>query len=117
MSFTAVLAAILVLGAAVTKTVDLVRNTVDKDASMPPATWNVLAFVVGVAYCVGWQIDLSAAILGLVPSLADQTSRLTGVAGQVLTGLLAGGASGFAHDLFQNLSAGAAMKRTKAKTG
>jgi hypothetical protein len=116
-SFAGVLAAIIILGAAVTKSVDLVRNAVDKDATMPPVTWNILAFVVGVAYCVGWQIDMTPAIISLIPSLADQSSRLSGVSGQVLTGMLAGGASGFAHDLFQNLSAGAALKRAKAKTG
>jgi Na+/H+ antiporter NhaD/arsenite permease-like protein len=115
MDFAAVLAAVLALGAVVTKSVDLVRNVIDRDDSLPPATWNVAAFLIGIIYCVGWQIDLSAAILALVPALAEQSSRLTGVAGQVLTGVLAGGAAGFAHELFDNLSAGAYKKRAEAE--
>lgn len=115
-TFAGVLAAILVLGAAVTKTVDLARNLFDKDGSLPPATWSFLALAVGVAYCLGWQISLAPAIFALVPALAEHASRLTGIAGQVLTGLLAGGAAGFAHELFDNLSAGAKMKKSRAGT-
>lgn len=110
----AVLSTFLVLGAVVTKSVDLIRNLVDKDDSLPKATWNFVALLVGVAYCVGWQIDAAASLLALVPALAEQSSRLTGVAGQVITGLLAGGAAGFLHELFDNLSSGASLKRSKA---
>ena len=99
-----VLAALLAVGAVVTKTVDTVRNVVDKDDSLPKATWNIAAFVIGVGYCVGFQVDLSGAILSLVPALADHSDKLTGVSGQVFTGLLAGGAAGFAHELFDALS-------------
>src|SRR3990170_3424650 len=100
MEFAAVLTVLLAYGAVVTKTVDLARNLIDKNDSMPKATWNVAAFVIGVAYALGWQLDASVSILALVPALSEQADRLSGVAGQVLTGLLAGGAAGFLHEVF-----------------
>jgi hypothetical protein len=104
MDFAGVLALLVMYGAVVTKTVDLVRNLLDKDDSWPKWSWNVAAFAVGVAYALGWQLDASASIAALVPALAEHAARLEGVAGQVLTGLLAGGAAGGLHEVFDALS-------------
>lgn len=111
--FAVVLASLLAVGAVVTKTVDFIRNLADPDDSYPKWVWNLAAFAVGIAYCLGFQVDLSGAILALVPALVPHSDRLTGVAGQVFTGLLAGGAAGFAHEVFDALS-GIAKRQSPA---
>ena len=98
--------------AVVTKTVDLIRNAIDEDDSLPKVTWNVTALVVGVGYCLGWQLDVTAAVLKLVPALAESSERLQGVAGQVISGLIVGGSAGFFHEVFDLISS-----RAKAANG
>lgn len=101
-------------GAVVTKSVDLVRNAIDRDNSFPAVTWNVVAFAIGVGYALGWQIDVTATLLDLVPALKG--ARLDGVAGQILTGLVMGGAAGFWHELFDSLSMKAEPHKVRATT-
>jgi hypothetical protein len=112
--FAALLALFAGYGAVVTKSVDLARNLFDGTDSAPPWVWNVAAFAVGVAYALGWQLDASASILALVPALAENSERLQGVAGQVLTGLLAGGAAGGMHEVFDALSGVASQTHSRA---
>lgn len=114
--FFAVLASFAVVALLVTKSVDTIRNLIDKDDSMPKVTWNVVAFAVGVAYCVGWQVDLSASAIALVPALAAHADRLHGITGQVLTGLLAGGFAGFWHEALDALSGVASRAHAAATT-
>jgi hypothetical protein len=102
---------LLAYGAVVTKSVDFVRNIVNS-TSVPKWVWNLVALVISVGYAVLWQLDASAAILALVPRFSDNPDLLSGFVGQILTGLLAFGASGFLHEAFDALSGVA--KRSKA---
>lgn len=110
----AVLAAFTVVGAVVTKTVDLIRNLVDKADTFPKWVWNVAAFAVGVAYALGWSVNLAPAVVGLVPALAGHTSSLQGTSGELLTGVLAGGFAGFLHELMDVLSGVASRAHAQA---
>lgn len=104
----------LITGAAatVTKVVDLIRNAIDREDKLPAVTWNIVAFAVGVGFAIGWQVDLTASLADLVPALKG--ARLDGIAGQILTGLIAGGAAGFWHELFDALSARAEPHKVRA---
>lgn len=97
-------ASLAALSLTVTKVVDFFRNVLDKQDTWPKYTWNIAALLVGLAFALGWQLDLTGAAIKLVPALADQASRLTGVAGQALTGVVIGMASGFWHELLDALS-------------
>ena len=57
-------------------------------------------------------LDVSALILALVPRLTEHADALTGLPGQVLTGLLAFGAAGFLHEAFDALSSVAKRRTT-----
>lgn len=104
------LGVVAALGATCTKVVDLVRNATDEDNVAPKWVWNVVALAVGLGMCLGWQIDVTAAAIKLVPALAS--ARLDGVAGQAVSGLIVGGASGFFHEFFDLLSSKAKSYRT-----
>lgn len=86
------------------KVVSFLRNAFDKAGRLSTFWWNVTALVLGVCYTLGWQINLAPALAALVPALSGST-RLTGVSGQVLTGLAIGAASGFWYATFQALEA------------
>ena len=103
-AFTALLAGLAALALVVTKTLDIIKSFLHVDH---PAFWQTLALVVGVAYCVGWQINVTAQALALVPALAEHSSKLSGVAGEVLTGLTAGAFAGFWHEVLDSLRASA----------
>lgn len=99
MKVTAFLLAIGPASLIVTKLVDTVRNLFDAGNTYPKAVWTILPFVIGVGYALGWQLNFSG-LVPLPPALAETlTPRLTGVAGQVLTGLAFGASAGFWHDL------------------
>lgn len=102
--FFAVMASFGVVAILITKSTDLIRNFADTGDTWPKVSWNIVPLLVGVAYCVGWQVNLSGALIALVPALAAHADRLQGTSGQVLTGLLAGGFAGFFHELFDSLS-------------
>lgn len=97
----ALLAAIVAGSLVVTTTVDVLKHLLAK-VRLPQGTWTLSGFVVGVAYCIGWQLDLSAQAMQLIPTL--QTHRLTGVAGQVLTGLVLGTFSRYSHEILDALA-------------
>lgn len=102
MDFAHVVAGLAAIAATVTATVAIVRRFINgpNDDRFSTTTWPVLALLVGVGYCLGWQLNLAPAFFALVPALVGHASRLTGVAGQVLTGLAAGASAGFLHDFF-----------------
>jgi hypothetical protein len=86
------------------KTVSFIRNAVDSGGKFPTYVWNLLAMVVGVAMAIGWELNLAPAVLALIPHFAT-SSALDGTAGQILSGLAIGGASGFAYGILQALEA------------
>ena len=98
--------AIGALSLTVTKAVDFFRNVLDKQDTFPKYIWNILALVIGLALCVGWNINLAEGAVRLVPALEQGgiSSSLTGTAGSILTGLVVGMASGFWHELLDALS-------------
>lgn len=102
-----VFAVLATLGASaliVQKIVSFVRRAFDSGAKLATWFWNILALVLGVAYAVGWQINLAPALVALVPATHGST-RLSGTSGQVLTGLAIGAAAGFWYAIFQALEA------------
>jgi hypothetical protein len=103
MNYANALQALAVIAATVTATVAIVRRLVDPGGGLPTSTWPICALVIGVGYCLGWQLNLASSFAALVPALAGHTSRLDGVSGQVLTGLASGAVSGFLHDLFDTI--------------
>lgn len=102
--FAALIASITILSLVVTKTIDFIRNSIDKEGTKPKSWWNIAAVVIGLAYCLGWQIDITSSMAQLVPALASQSDRLMGVPGQVLSGLIIGSLSGPFHQILENLS-------------
>jgi hypothetical protein len=103
---------LLAYGAVVTKSTDFVRNVLDANDTYPKWVWNVVPFVIALGYAIGWQLDASAALLALVPAFAKNATALTGLPGEILTGLLAFGAAGFLHEAFDSLSGIAKRSRT-----
>jgi hypothetical protein len=97
LDFAGYLALILSLSIAVTKVVDLVRNAVDPTASrVPKVVWNIVAFVVGIVFAVGWSVDVVNPGLALIPAFAGKVIGST--AAEVLSGFVLGGAAGFWHE-------------------
>lgn len=98
------------LAVADTKLVDSVRNVLDKDDSWPKVTWNILAFVLGLAVCLLWELNVVEALVTQVPALSGVD--LSGVPGQVLTGLGVGGFASYWHERMD-----LASSRAKAAAG
>jgi hypothetical protein len=88
------------LSLTVTKVVDFIRNAADKNGKLVGSwVWNVAAFGGGVAFALGWQLNIGPALASLVPALASDAATLQGLAGQVLTGLMIGAGAGFWHEV------------------
>lgn len=100
----ALLVTILALSLTVTKVVDFFRNLLDKGDTYKKWIWNVVALVVGLAFALGWQVNIAGSMAQLVPALADKASLMDGVSGQVLTGFIIGMSAGFWHELLDALS-------------
>lgn len=101
--FGAILALAWSLSLVVTQVVAFFRNAFDSENRAPKWIWNVTALVVGLAFALGWQLNIAVALAALVPALADKASALSGISGQVLTGFIIGMASGFWNTIFQTL--------------
>lgn len=102
--FVAVIVSLGALALTVEKIVSFVRNAVDSAGRFPTYVWNVLAMIVGVGFALGWQLNLTPAILGMIPRFAG-SSALSGTSGQILTGLAVGASAGFAYGVLQALEA------------
>jgi hypothetical protein len=100
---TTFLIAALPLAVGVTKAVDMVRNLVDPSNKFPPVVWNVLAFVIGIAFCLGWNFNLFAPLVAAIPALKE-SGLATGNAGEVFTGIAIGAMGGFYHDKLKEWS-------------
>lgn len=90
----------------VTKTVDTIRNLTPD--TVPKVVWNFAAFVVGLAYCLLFGVNLAATI-AFRPEVME---KLEGTWGEVLTGLAVGAVAGFWHEHMDKTSAQA--KEAKA---
>jgi hypothetical protein len=103
-------------GLAVTKGVDLIRNALDRGDTAPKFVWNVAALVVGVGMFVLWpqDVNLAAAGVSLIPKLAPLADELQTTTGQIISGLLAGGAAGFGHEFLDRLSGAARLRHAEA---
>lgn len=95
LEFTAFLTAVGPIAIGITKLVDLIRNTLDKDDSWPKWSWNVAAFVLGIGYALVTATNFVNLIAGLRPELSD---ALGGLPGQILTGIALGGVASFWHE-------------------
>lgn len=111
MEFGALVAGIAVLSLTVTKVVDLIRNLLDKQDTYPKYVWNIVAIVVGLAFALGWQLNIVDGITALVPALVNTTVNKT--AAEILTGLIIGGGAGFFHELLDALSGVATTLQNK----
>lgn len=100
-------AAVIPLAAGVTKAVDFLRNLFDKDDKADRWIWNVAAFVVSGAFCVGWGFNVLDALAAAVPALAN-TGAFDGLMGEIGTAVLVGGAAGFWHGKLEAMKLGAA---------
>lgn len=91
------------LAVGVNHAVDWLRNLIDPRTTQNPAgrfpsvVWTSAGFVFGIALCVGWQFNPVAGLAEAIPAMQGST-RLSGVAGQVLSGLVLGAMAGFWHD-------------------
>jgi uncharacterized membrane protein YdcZ (DUF606 family) len=95
------------LAVIVTKLVDLARKF-DPDNKAPKMIWIALSMVFGLAIALIWQVD------GLAELGVTSTTRLQGVSGQILTGLLVGGFGSGWHEVFDALSSSAKGARAVA---
>jgi hypothetical protein len=101
--FAVVLAVIVGLSLSVAKAVDFTRNLPwFKDKAIGSWVWNALAFVYGLALCVGWQHSVVNDLFAQVPALANV--NLGENAGYIISGLIVGGGAGFAHEVLDALS-------------
>jgi hypothetical protein len=114
-AFTAFLIAALPFSVGITKIVDTVRNLFgDRQASVPKWVWNVLALVIGVAFAIGFEINLIAPIAAAIPALKDWSPDST--AAEVLTGLSLGAMAGFWHEKMDEWSSIAKSEQPAAGT-
>lgn len=109
----AALVAIGPLAIATTKVVDLIRNLVDGGDRAPKWVWNVVSFAVGIAIAYGWDVNVLGPVAEAIPRLSG-SGFLSGLGGDLLTGIVIGGAGGLWHDKFQQWSAAAAASRAVA---
>lgn len=82
----------------ITKTVDTIRNILPQ--TLPKVTWNIVSFAVGVAYCLLFGVNLA----GMIPFQSGISDNLTGVFGQVLTGLAIAATASFWHEHLDKVS-------------
>lgn len=85
----------------VTKSVDFIRNALDKADTWPKWSWNVAAFAIGVGYCLLFAVNL----MNNIAFRPEVAGRLNGVWGSVITGLAIGGVASFWHEHMSAASA------------
>jgi hypothetical protein len=110
-ALTAFLIAALPVAVSVTKGTDLVRNLVDPTGTrLPKVLWNIVPFILGVGFCVGWNFNLFEPLVQAVPSLKD-SGLGGGTFGEVATGLAVGGMASFWHEKLDDWSSRAKANR------
>jgi len=90
------------LSIAVTKLVDMLRNLVDEDNSWPKWSWNILAFVLALAVCVLWQLNVLEPLVNQIPALSS--ADVSGTLGYILTGLGVGAMASYWHERMDKAS-------------
>lgn len=110
--FIGFLAAITLYALAVQKATDFVRNTLDKADTWPKWSWIAVAFGFGVLWCLLTGFNQVATLTSLQPGVAG---HLTGVWGQVFTGLGIGGAASYWHE--RSDASSSAAKASRAQIG
>jgi hypothetical protein len=103
----AFLVAVGPLAILITKTVDTIRNALDKAGTWPKVVWNLAAFALGVAYCLAFGVNLA----GLIDFRGEVSSMLQGTGGEVLTGLAIGATASFWHEHMDATSSKATANR------
>lgn len=98
------------LAMADTKLVDLLRNLLDRSPETQWAKWiwNVAAFAIGLLVCVLFQINVMAPLVEAVPRLSGLD--MSGLPGEVLTGLGVGAFASFWHERMDLISSRAKGK-------
>lgn len=99
-----IVASLGALALVVEKVVSFIRNALDPTGKFPTYVWNLLAMIVGIAFALGWQLNLAPAVLAQIPAF-DGSSALSGTSGQILSGLAIGASAGFAYGILQALEA------------
>jgi membrane-bound ClpP family serine protease len=85
------------LATGLTKLVDGIRYFDKDDDPRFKILWIAAAFVIAIAVCLAFQINLAAALVAQVPALST-TTALAGVWGQVLTAVGMAGMAGYQHE-------------------
>lgn len=109
----AALVAIGPLAIATTKVVDLVRNLADRGNRAPAWVWNAVAFAIGIGIAYGWDVNVLGPVAEAIPRLSG-SGFLSGLGGDLLTGVVVGGAAGLWHEKFDQWSAVADANRAVA---
>ncbi len=81
----------------ITKLVDFLRDTFDKTDKLPRFTWIVAAFVIALAICLGFEVNIIGGFFKELPAFSGSSS-MDGVSGQILTGIGLAGAASYWHE-------------------
>ncbi len=105
------------LAIGLTKLVDGIRSIVDRtpESPWPDWVWIVTAFVIGIAVCVGFEINVADALIQQVPVFNGST-LLEGVWGSVFTGAGMAGMASYWHNNMKLKSSRAAESKANAIT-
>jgi hypothetical protein len=105
------------LAIGLTKLVDGIRSIVDRtpESPWPDWVWILVAFVIGIAVCLGFEINVADALIQSVPAF-DQSTALEGVWGSVFTGAGMAGMASYWHNNMKVKSAKAAEAKANAIT-
>jgi hypothetical protein len=76
--------------------VDAAKRRLDPNDAWKSDVWIAAAFVIAVASCVGFKIDVTAQLLAKLPVAAGRT--LPAIAGQLLTAVGMAGMASWHHD-------------------
>jgi hypothetical protein len=103
------------LAIGLTKLVDGIRSIVDRtpESPWPDWVWIVVAFVIGIGVCLGFEINVADALIQSVPAF-DQSTALEGVWGSVFTGAGMAGMASYWHSSMKLKSAHAAEAKANA---
>jgi membrane-bound ClpP family serine protease len=81
----------------ITKLVDFLRDLLDKEDTWPRFTWIVAAFVIALAICLGFEVNIIGGFFKELPAFSGSSS-MDGTAGQILTAIGLAGAASYWHE-------------------